>query len=128
MNRVILTGRLTRDPELRSLSSGKAVCQFSLATNEFLGQGRESVEYHNVIAWDRLAQVVAEFVTKGQQVAIEGRLQTRTWDDERGQRHWRTEVVASRVEMLSGRSKRSYDAAAAIELPAETDEAVVATA
>ena len=110
MNRVLLTGRLTRDPEMRSLASGKAVTQFSVATNEYIGQGKEKAEYHNIVTWDRLAQTCGEFLGKGQQVAIEGRLQTRSWDDEKGARHWKTEIVASHVEMLSGRKKKDYEA------------------
>ena len=115
MNKVLLTGRLTRDPEMRSLSSGKAVTQFSIATNEYIGQGKEKAEFHNIVTWDRLAQTCGEFLGKGQQVAVEGRLQTRSWDDERGQRHWKTEVVASHVEMLSGRRKKDYEAVQAAD-------------
>ena len=100
MNKVLLTGRLTRDPEMRSLSSGKTVTQFSIATNEYIRQGKEKAEYHNIVTWDRLAQTCGEFLGKGQQVAIEGRLQTRTWDDEKGLRHWKTEIVASSVACL----------------------------
>jgi single-strand DNA-binding protein len=110
VNRVLLTGRLTRDPEMRSLASGKAVTQFSVATNEYIGQGKEKAEYHNIVTWDRLAQTCGEFLGKGQQVAIEGRLQTRSWDDDQGKRHWKTEVVANHVEMLSGRRKKDYAA------------------
>ena len=120
MNKVLLTGRLTRDPEMRSLASGKAVTQFSIATNEYIGQGKERAEYHNIVTWDRLAQTCGEFLGKGQQVALEGRLQTRSWDDDRGQRHWKTEVVANHVEMLSGRRKKDYaDASAANALAAQ---------
>jgi single-strand DNA-binding protein len=120
VNKVLLTGRLTRDPEMRSLASGKAVTQFSIATNEYIGQGKERAEYHNIVTWDRLAQTCGEFLGKGQQVAVEGRLQTRSWDDDRGQRHWKTEVVANHVEMLSGRRKKDYaDASAANALAAQ---------
>ena len=127
MNKVLLTGRLTRDPEMRSLSSGKAVTQFSVATNEYVGGGKEKAEYHNIVTWDRLAQICGEFLGKGQQVAIEGRIQTRSWDDDRGVRHWKTEVVASHVEMLSGRRKRDYEAesaanALAAQAGAEADD------
>jgi single-strand DNA-binding protein len=87
VNKVLLTGRLTRDPEMRSLASGKTVTQFSIATNEYIGQGKEKAEYHNVVTWDRLAQTCGEYLGKGQQIALEGRLQTRSWDDDRGQRH-----------------------------------------
>ena len=110
MNKVLLTGRLTRDPEMRSLASGKAVTQFSIATNEYIGQGKEKAEYHNIVTWDRLAQTCGEFLGKGQQVAIEGRIQTRSWDDDTGKRHWKTEIVANHVEMLSGRRKKDYEA------------------
>ncbi|MEO8571628.1 MAG: single-stranded DNA-binding protein [Chloroflexota bacterium] len=110
MNKVLLTGRLTRDPEMRSLASGKNVTTFSVASNEFLGGGKEKAEYHSVVAWDRLAEIAGRYLGKGQQVAIEGRLQTRSWDDDKGARHWKTEIVASHVEMLSGRKKKDYEA------------------
>jgi single-strand DNA-binding protein len=110
MNRVVLTGRLTRDPEMRSLASGKTVTTFTVASNEFLGGGKEKAEYHPVVTWDRLAEIAGRYLGKGQQVAIEGRLQTRSWDDEKGARHWKTEIVASHVEMLSGRRKKDYEA------------------
>jgi len=136
VNRVLLTGRLTRDPEMRSLASGKAVTQFSVATNEYIGQGKEKAEYHNIVTWDRLAQTCGEFLGKGQQVAVEGRIQTRSWDDDRGQRHWKTEVVANHVEMLSGRRKKDYaDASAANALATQAaaysdddDDAAIAAA
>ena len=110
MNRVLLTGRLTRDPEMRGLASGKNVTTFTVASNEFIGGGKEKAEYHSVVTWDRLAEIAGRYLGKGQQVAIEGRLQTRSWDDERGVRHWKTEIVASHVEMLSGRRKKDYEA------------------
>lgn len=114
MNRVLLTGRLTRDPELRTTAGGKAVAQFSVASHEFVG-GKEKSEFHNVVAWDRLAETCGRYLGKGQQVAVEGRLQTRTWDDEQGKRHWKTEIVASSVEMLSGRRKKDYAAETAAQ-------------
>jgi single-strand DNA-binding protein len=110
VNKVLLTGRLTRDPEMRSLASGKNVTTFTVASNEFIGSGRERSEYTAVVTWDRLAEIAGQYLGKGQQVAVEGRLQTRSWDDDRGQRHWKTEVVASHVEMLSGRRKKDYEA------------------
>jgi single-strand DNA-binding protein len=110
VNKVLLTGRLTRDPEMRSLASGKNVTTFTVASNEFIGGGKEKAEYHPVVAWDRLAEIAGRYLGKGQQVAIEGRLQTRSWDDEKGARHWKTEIVASHVEMLSGRKKKDYEA------------------
>lgn len=110
MNRVLLTGRLTRDPEMRALASGKHVTSMSVATNEYVGNGREKAEFHAVIAWERLGDICAQYLGKGSMVAVEGRLQTRQWDDDAGKRHWKTEVVASAVEMLSGRLKKDYAA------------------
>jgi single-strand DNA-binding protein len=112
VNKVLLTGRLTRDPEMRALASGKHVTSFSVATNEYVGNGREKAEYHAVIAWERLADISAQYLGKGSMVAVEGRLQTRQWDDEAGKRHWKTEVVAASIEMLSGRRKKDYAAEA----------------
>lgn len=108
MNKVLIAGRLTRDPEMRALASGKHVTQFSVATTEYAGNGKERPEY-NIVVWD---------LGKGQQVAVEGKLQTRTWDDDKGFRHWKTEIVASSVEMLSGRKKKDY----AEESGAEVEE------
>jgi single-strand DNA-binding protein len=109
MNKVLLVGRLTRDPELRTLPSGKHVTTFSVATNEYRGQNAgERTEYHALVAWDRLAEICGQFLGKGQLVDVEGRLQTRQWDDDAGKRHWKTEVVVSSLEMLSGRGKKEY--------------------
>lgn len=121
MNRVLLTGRLTRDPEMRSLANGKAVTQFNIATNDYRG-GAERAEYHSVVTWERLAEICAQYLTKGQLVAVEGRLQTRQWEDDKNLRHWKTEIVASSVEMLSGRRKKDYAADSAAEaLEAQAD-------
>jgi single-strand DNA-binding protein len=110
MNKVLLTGRLTRDPELRVLASGKNVTTFSMATNEYIGNGKEKAEFHSVVTWDRLAEICASYLGKGMTVAIEGRIQTRQWDDGSGAHHWKTEIVATAVEMLSGRRKKDYAA------------------
>ncbi len=121
MNRVMLTGRLTRDPELRTTAGGKAVVQFSIASHEFVA-GKEKAEFHNVVAWNRLAETCGRYLGKGQQVAVEGRIQTRTWDDSEGKRHWRTEIIASSVEMLAGRRRRDHagdQAADALEAQAQ---------
>ena len=114
MNRVMLTGRLTRDPELRSLPSGKTVTNFSVATNEYR-KGEEYTEYHSVVTWERLAEICGQFLGKGQMVSLEGRLQTRRWEDDHKIKHYRTEIVASSVEMLSGRRKKDYAAEAAAQ-------------
>jgi single-strand DNA-binding protein len=114
----MLTGRLARDPELRVTAGGSTVTTFVLATNEYAGPGKEKSEFHTVVTWDKLAEVCGRWLGKGQQVGVEGRIQTRTWDDERG-RHWRTEIVASNVEMLSSRRKRDFNADAAADGLAE---------
>jgi single-strand DNA-binding protein len=121
MNRVMLTGRLTRDPELRTTAGGKAVVQFSIASHEFVA-GKEKSEFHSIVAWNRLAETCGRYLGKGQQVAVEGRIQTRTWDDAEGKRHWRTEIIASSVEMLAGRRRRDASgdmAADALEAQAQ---------
>jgi single-strand DNA-binding protein len=119
MNKVMLVGRLTRDPELRTLPSGKHVTTFTIATNEYRGQNAgERTEYHACVAWDRLAEICGQFLGKGQLVDLEGRLQHRQWDDDAGKRHWKTEVVANSLEMLSGRGKKEY----AKEAQAAADE------
>ena len=115
VNKVMLTGRLTRDPELRVTAGGKSVTTFSLATNEYAGKGKEKAEYHTIVTWDRLAEICGRYLGKGQQVAVEGRIQTRSWDDDRGTRHWKTEIVALNVEMLSGRTKKDYQAEVAAD-------------
>jgi single-strand DNA-binding protein len=112
MNRVLIAGRLTRDPEMRKLASGKTVTTFSVATNDYRG-GAEKAEYHSVVTWDRLAEICGQYLGKGQLVAIEGRIQTRQWEDDNKLRHWKTEIVAAQVEMLSGKKKKDYATEAA---------------
>ena len=126
MNKVLLVGRLTRDPELRSLPSGKHVATFTIATNEYRGGNNERTEYHPCVAWDRLAEITGQFLSKGQLVDVEGRLQTRQWDDDAGKRHWKTEVVVASLEMLSGRSKKEY--AKEVQSAAEDPDAAPAGA
>ena len=122
MNKVLLTGRLTRDPEMRATATGKHVTQFSIATNDYAA-GKERAEYHTIVTWDRLAETCGRYLGKGQQVAVDGRLQTRSWDDANGARHWKTEVVAGHVEMLSGRRKKDYAAETAADaLTAQADK------
>ena len=80
-----------------------------MATNEYRGSGAaERTEYHNLVAWDRLAEICGQYLSKGQLIDVEGRLQTRQWDDDAGVRHWKTEVVINQLEMLSGRGKKEY--------------------
>ena len=120
MNRVIVSGRVTNDPELRYLASGTGVAQFIVATSERRGESAllpiERQEHVPVIAWDRLGIICGEVLSKGTQVLIEGSLQTRQWDDDRGNRHWKTEVVAASIEVLSSNARRrEFDKALAAE-------------
>jgi single-strand DNA-binding protein len=127
MNRVLLMGRLTREPELRTTAAGKAVTTFTLVTHEFAG-GREQSEFHSIVAWERLAETCGRYLGKGSQVLVEGRLSTRSWDDASGERHWRTEIVASTVEMLGRRAAPVLDAGSVPGPVPELDEAALETA
>src|SRR3989338_10735055 len=103
LNKVFVLGNLTRDPELRQTSSGQAVCSFSIATNRFYtdstGQKQKQAEFHNIVAWGRQAEVVNQYLKKGSLVLVEGRLQTRSWQDQQGSKHWKTEIVAERIQL-----------------------------
>ena len=110
MNKVILMGRLTRDPEVRyTQTSNTLVASFSLAVNRrFARQGEErQADFINVVAWNKTGEFVSKYFKKGQQVAVIGRIQTRTWDDDQGQKHYITEVVAE--ETYFADSKRDGD-------------------
>jgi single-strand DNA-binding protein len=103
LNKAIVIGNLTRDPELRSLPSGIKVCSFSLATNRVWkdknGARQESTDYHNVVVFGRQAETVAQYMKKGSSILVEGRMQTRSWDDKTsGEKKYRTEIVADRTQ------------------------------
>lgn len=103
LNKAIIIGNLTRDPELRSLPSGIKVCTFSLATNRVWkdknGVRQESADYHNVVVFGRQAETVAQYMKKGSSMLIEGRMQTRSWEDKTsGEKKYRTEIVADRTQ------------------------------
>lgn len=101
MNKVFLIGRLSRDPELRHTTSGTAVCQINVAISRPVAQGSEpQTDFINVVIWNRTAENVARYLSKGRQIAIEGRIQTRSYDNNEGKRTYVTEVIASNVEFL----------------------------
>jgi single-strand DNA-binding protein len=108
LNKVMLIGNLGRDPEMRYTPSGKPVTSFSMASSRSWissdGERKEETEWFNVVAWGNLAEICNQHLTRGQQVYIEGRLQTRSWEDANGQRHFRTEVVANEMIILGNRS------------------------
>ena len=105
MNKVFLIGRLSRDPELRHTTNGTAVCQINVAISRPVAQGREpETDFINVTVWNKPAENVARYLSKGRQVAIEGRIQTRSYDNNEGKRTYVTEVIASNVEFLGNSS------------------------
>ena len=107
LNKVMIIGNLGRDPEMRYTPSGKPVTTFSVATSRSWstsdGEKREETEWFNVVAWSSLAEICKQYLTKGQQVYIEGRLQTRHWDDQEGNKHTSVEIVANEMIILSER-------------------------
>jgi len=110
VNKVILIGRLGKDPEVRYTQSGTAVTNFNLATDRTYKKNDERVdetEWHRVVAFGRTAEVCGEYLQKGSQIYIEGRLQTREWEDKDGNRRWTTEVITERMQMLGSRGDRT---------------------
>lgn len=107
LNKVMLIGNLGKDPEVRFTASGQAVASFSIATSEKFknrsGDMEERTEWHNIVLWGRLAEIAKEYLAKGRTVFIEGRLQTRKWQDRDGKDRWSTEVVGDRMQLLGGR-------------------------
>ena len=112
VNKVILIGNLGKDPEVKFTPQGTAVAKFSLATSERYkgkqGEWQERTDWHNVVIWERLAEIAGEYLKKGNKVYIEGRLQTRSWDDKQtGQKKYMTEVVAREMVLFGGRGEGS---------------------
>ena len=103
LNKVFILGNLTKDPELRQTSGGQAVCSFSIATNRFftdsMGQKQKQAEFHNIVAWGRQAEIIHQYLKKGSILLVEGRLQTRSWQDQQGTKHWRTEIIADQIQL-----------------------------
>ena len=110
INRATIVGRLTRDPETRTTPSGTNVTSFSVATNfvwtDPSGTRKEAVEYHNVVAWRKLGEIVSQYLRKGRRVLIEGRLQTRSWEGQDGAKRNRTEIVADNMIMLDSKGEQ----------------------
>ena len=116
LNKVMLIGRLTRDPETRTTPQGVTVTNFSIATNrvwkDAQGNQQDKTEFHNIVAWRKLGEICAQYLAKGRQVYIEGHLQTRNWTDEAsGKKQYRTEVVADNMIMLGSREGGAAPAA-----------------
>ena len=110
VNKVILVGRLGRDPEVRYTPNGVAIANFSIATSEEwkdkdTGEKQERTEWHRIVAWRRLGEICGEYLHKGSQIYIEGRLQTRDWEDRDGNKRYTTEIVAQNMQMLGKPSR-----------------------
>jgi single-strand DNA-binding protein len=109
INKVILVGNLGQDPETRYMPSGKAVTNLRLATSDSwkdkqTGEQREQTEWHSIVMYDRLAEIAAEYLRKGSQIYVEGRLKTRKWQDKEGRDRYTTEIVANEMQMLGSRA------------------------
>ena len=109
VNRAILVGRLGRDPETRYTSGGQAVCNFTLATDETYrdrnGERQKRTEWHRIVVWGKQAEIAQQYLRKGSLIFVEGRIQTRQWDDREGQKRTTVEIVASNFRMLGGRGE-----------------------
>ena len=120
LNKAMLIGNLTRDPEARTTPSGQTVCSFGLATNRRWtdkdGQKQEQAEFHNIVTWGKLAEICGQYLVKGKQVYVEGRLQTRKWQAQDGSEKQRTEIVADTMQMLG----RAGDSPARRSAPAQS--------
>ncbi|MEI7452262.1 MAG: single-stranded DNA-binding protein [Candidatus Falkowbacteria bacterium] len=132
LNKAMIIGNLTRDPEMRTTPTGQNVTSFSVATNSVwtdqAGQKQKKVEFHNVVAWRRLAETCSQYLHKGSKVYIEGRLQSREWTGQDGAKRYRTEIVADNMEMLDTRtggqssSSNNFDESAAVDEIANDEE------
>lgn len=123
LNKVMLIGRLGADPEVRYTQSGTPVANFRLATNYSVKRGEEWVEeteWHKVVAWNKLAEICSEYLKKGMLVYVEGRLKTRSWEDQDGNKRWTTEILVKDVQMLEPKSKTSSESE--LEPPPIEDE------
>lgn len=122
VNKAILVGRLGKDPETRYTAAGQAVCNFSVATDESWkarsGEKQRRTEWHRIVAWGKLAEIIQQYCKKGMQVYIEGRIQSRQWDDREGIKRYTTEIVASVLRMLGSKG----DNGRADDPPVQDDE------
>lgn len=122
VNKVILVGRLGRDPESRFTASGQAVCNFSLATDRSYkdrnGQTQKQTEWHKIVTWGKLAEICQKYLKKGSQIFVEGRIQSRQWEDQQGQKRTAFEIVANEMRMLGSRAEAGAAAHAGDEAEA----------
>lgn len=121
VNKVIVLGRLGADPEVKNVSANQTVARLSIATSENWtdkeGQKQERTEWHRIVVWGKLAELCGKYLVKGRQVYVEGRLQTRSWEDPQGQKKYTTEIVANTVQFLGGGNETTRE-----NRPAATDD------
>jgi len=124
LNKVMIIGNITRDPEMRSTPAGQSVCSFGVATNRTWknqqGEKQSKPEFHNIVAWGKLAETCSSYLKKGSRIYAEGRLQTRSWDDPSGVKKYRTEIVIQNMIMLDKKGQAS--------LPENQEEAALPAA
>ena len=130
LNKTLLIGRLTQNPELKTLPTGANVCNFSIATNKNWlkdGKKQEKTEWHNIVVWGKLAELCNTHLAKGSQAFVEGELQTRSWEDKEGKKRYTTEINANVVQFLSNNSdtnnalKQAHESAGDYQVATETD-------
>lgn len=131
VNKAILVGRLGRDPETRYTSSGQAVCNFTLATDESYrdraGERQKRTEWHRIVVWGKQAEIAQQYLHKGSLIFLEGRIQTRQWDDREGQKRTTVEIVANNFRMLGSRADSAPAGGGEPEAPAASGEEVPAS-
>src|ERR1700682_878232 len=127
VNKAILVGRLGKDPETRYTSGGQAVCNFTMATDETYkdrsGERQKRTEWHRIVVWGKQAEIAQQYLRKGSLIFLEGRIQTRQWDDREGQKRTTVEIVANNFRMLGGRSDSAGGSAGAAHVEADTSPA-----
>jgi len=127
LNKVIIYGNLTKDPELKTLPNGTSVCNFSIATNRYYkdkdGKPQDQVEYHNIVIFGRQAETVSQYMRKGSPLYVEGRLQTRSWESKDGSKRYITEIMAESTQFgpRTQRSSNEYDGGSQVESPTVTE-------
>lgn len=104
LNSVTILGNLGKDPDLKTIPSGKSVANFSLATREFVKDGQDRTEWHNIVVWDKQAENAAKYLKKGSAALVQGRLQTRSWETDTGEKRYSTEIVAQNIQFLSSKN------------------------
>jgi single-strand DNA-binding protein len=126
VNKVILIGRLGKDPEIKYTPSGAPVAKFTLATDESFkdrsGEQQKRTEWHNIVAWNKLAEICGEYLTKGKQVYIEGSIRSNQWEDQSGNKRTKVEIIAQRMQMLGSRADSERPSAPIVDRARASEE------